>query len=64
MKSTNLYIREANRPPSAEFTPTIIGTIDSCLKSVTGLWQMNVSWFESHDSITGGNNTHGELFHS
>lgn len=51
-------------PPSAELRPTIVGTTDSSLKSVIGWLHRNDSWFEPHDSTTGGNNMIGLFLHS
>lgn len=55
-----LHLPETNKPPSPELKPKIIGTIDSCLNSVTGWLQRNASGFESvHDSTTGVNEING-----
>lgn len=53
------YSHATNKPPSPEFIPIIVGTFDSCLKSVNGWLQRNASWFESHGSTTGGNTIAG-----
>jgi len=51
-------------PPSPEFIPKIVGTNDSCLKSVIGWLQRNDSSWELHDSTTGGKGIIGWLSQS
>lgn len=56
-----VYLLLINNKPSAEFTPMIVGTNDTCLKLSIGWWQINALLLsKSQFSTTGWNSTNGK----